>query len=183
MKEAADLDPRTLKIHNEKLKEVETLLLQVGESDYWKCKVCSKTLKLRSRLREHAEFHVEGLSYQCQSCSRICPDTFSLKNHYKIYHRDASNSASENAQHLKNNLLMELEAVEPGSGRKLLPKDKSREINEKIEDKVEQDNSNEWSCKKCLKIYTRKSDLQTHLQSKLHSKNKNNSWKPYIKNT
>ena len=57
-----DLKERQI-VHNEKLKEVETLLRKVGNN--WKCKICDKTFRYRAEVRYHAEIHVEGLSYQC----------------------------------------------------------------------------------------------------------------------
>merc|ERR1712001_327543 len=63
---------RKYKLNDEKLEEVENLLVRVG--DLWKCKVCGKTSTSgrRRNLRNHAEIHVEGLNYQCQHCNEIC---------------------------------------------------------------------------------------------------------------
>ena len=72
-------------IHNEKLKEVETLLGQEG--DLWKCKTCGKTFSNKSRLRQHVEIHVKGLSYQCNHCSKLCPNQKSLNNHLQETHK------------------------------------------------------------------------------------------------
>ena len=81
-------------IHNEKLKEVETLLGQEG--DLWKCKSCGKTFDRRSTLRNHVEIHVKGLSYQCKHCSKLCPNRVSLRNHLQNTHRaDAKKLAKE----------------------------------------------------------------------------------------
>ena len=69
------------KQNNKKAEEVDNLLLRVG--DLWKCKICDKTSPYRkkSKLRDHAEIHVEGLSYQCQHCSRIFPTKRRLWEH------------------------------------------------------------------------------------------------------
>ena len=82
-------------IHNEKLREVETLLEQEG--DLCKCKSCGKTFDRRQKLRNHVEIHVKGLSYQCKHCSKLCPNRVSLQNHLQNTHRVAkeANMASK----------------------------------------------------------------------------------------
>ena len=54
--------------HQEKLKEVEELLIR--ENGGWKCKTCKKTHKRKDMLRRHAEIHV-SLSLPCNYCSEI----------------------------------------------------------------------------------------------------------------
>ena len=74
------------KLNKEKLNEVENVFVRFG--DLWKCKVCGKTAPSRrkSNLRIYAEMHVEGLHYQCQYCSKICPNKYGLKNHIRRRH-------------------------------------------------------------------------------------------------
>ena len=76
------------KQNNKKAEEVDNLLLRVG--DLWKCKICDKTSPYRkkSKLRDHAEIHVEGLSYQCQHCSRIFPTKRRLWDHNSKIHNN-----------------------------------------------------------------------------------------------
>ena len=172
-----DLDPETREIiHNEKLKEVDNLLVNNG--DLWKCKVCDKTFNRRSRLRNHADIHVEGLSYQCQHCFKICPNKISLKNHLINNHKVSSKSKEcpkkiSLKNHLQNNHKAFSKSKErvpqrPFTTSELISDDINREINEKIQDQVEEMSPNEWRCMKCLRICTRKSDLLSHLELHLN---------------
>jgi len=51
-----------------------------------RCKICSKTMKDRVRMKEHVEIHMEGLQFTCN----ICPKVFrsrNLKNHKSLNHK------------------------------------------------------------------------------------------------
>ena len=59
-----------------------------------KCTVCGKisrgtsktSIKLRDMMR-HIETHIEGLTYNCNICSKSCRSQNSLKNHKFVYHK------------------------------------------------------------------------------------------------
>merc|ERR1740123_140449 len=36
----------------------------------WKCKVCNKTSKRVTEIKEHAEIHLTGFSHKCKMCGR-----------------------------------------------------------------------------------------------------------------
>ena len=150
-KEDATIEEATERqnIHNEKLKEVEKLLIQIGKGAGWKCKVCGHVFPKKSQLRNHAETHVNGLSYQCLCCSEIRPNKSSLKRHIRVMHRDKSESGVSDST-------------------ELIPGDINREINEKIQDLVGQRSDTEWGCLKCFKTFTRKSNLLNHLETHLN---------------
>ena len=54
--------------------EVEQTIsdLITKESDFHKCTVCGKLSKDRGNLKRHVEVHIDGLSYQCNLCDKIC---------------------------------------------------------------------------------------------------------------
>ena len=54
--------------------EVEQTIsdLITKESDLHKCTVCGKLSKDRGNLKRHVEVHIDGLSYQCNLCEKIC---------------------------------------------------------------------------------------------------------------
>merc|ERR1719186_254137 len=49
----------------------------------WQCKVCGKTAKDKSHIREHAETHIEGVSHSCHICSKTLSTRNSLRKHIK----------------------------------------------------------------------------------------------------
>ena len=65
------------------------------DNDTVQCKVCGKTSSGRahfgvkvSDMRRHIETHIEGLSYPCPSCDKICRSQNSLKHHKQKVHKD-----------------------------------------------------------------------------------------------
>lgn len=142
-------------IHNEKLKEVKNLLSKID--DLWICKVCCKTSPKFDNLRRHAETHVQGLSYQCKYCTKICPTQHKLWHHIRQNHRELSADKSE-----YNN---DVGQVSEGE---LIPSHLNREINEKIQDMIVKKNQNTWKCRKCLRTSTLKSNLLSHLETHLN---------------
>ena len=54
--------------------EVEQAIsdLITKESDLHKCTVCGKLSKDRGNMKRHVEVHIDGLSYQCNLCEKIC---------------------------------------------------------------------------------------------------------------
>ena len=64
----------------------------------WKCKVCDRSSLRKSILRDHAEIHVDGLTYRCQHCHKICPTRKRLWNHNRTKHSDVTKSSAQNSQ-------------------------------------------------------------------------------------
>ena len=167
-----DLDPNTRKIiHDEKLKEVESLLIYKG--DLWKCKVCDKTFKHRSVLRSHAEIHVEGLFYPCQACSKICPNRKSLKNHFDNNHKVESKSSEQNYQsettgsdRSANDIIDEIfktrtmnNKEESEKSQEYLHQHKLREVEELL---IKENGA--WKCKTCQKTFQKKDRVRRHAE-------------------
>ena len=177
-------------IHNEKLKEVDDLLIQVGKGGGWKCKVCGNLYPKKSQLRNHAETHVSGLSYPCLYCSEIRPNKNSLKSHIRVHHRDtfqhksSTSTTDSNTGTTKRKIVKEMTDLEKrgkspadksesdvgpvSDSVELIPRSINREISEKIQELVEKRRESEWGCLKCFKTFTRKSNLQSHLETHLN---------------
>ena len=50
------------------------------------CTICGKTAKLRTNLAKHIETHMDGLSFQCQTCDKSFRSRNSLQNHTSKIH-------------------------------------------------------------------------------------------------
>jgi len=59
------------------------------ENGVWKCKVCDKISKQANHAKEHAEIHIEGLSYPCVECGTALKTRVALRIHMKRKHRHA----------------------------------------------------------------------------------------------
>ena len=53
---------------------VDELIMKEGEM--WMCKTCGKRTKQNQQIRNHAEIHIDGLSFPCP----ICEETFRSRN-------------------------------------------------------------------------------------------------------
>ena len=151
-------------IHNEKLKEVENLLVKVG--DLWKCKACDKTLKQKTKLRIHAEIHVEGLSYQCKTCTKIFSTQNNLWSHISHIHTNHGGSDAFTGD-LPGTEKSESDEEQVSEGE-LIPCDLNREISEKIQKLIVKKNHNTWKCRKCPRTSTQKYNLLSHLETHLN---------------
>ena len=47
----------------------------------WKCKICGKTSPQNGAMREHAETHIKGYTFQCISCPRQFKRKRDLRGH------------------------------------------------------------------------------------------------------
>ena len=82
---------RTEKVEEESLRdafdsnrsEVETKFneIVVKENSLYKCTVCSKVVKDKTKMRNHIETHIEGLVYDCQTCKKTFRSNESLRKH------------------------------------------------------------------------------------------------------
>ena len=53
----------------------------------WKCKVCNKTSKRVTEIKEHAEIHLTGFSHKCKMCGRSYKTRSSLRQHLMLRHK------------------------------------------------------------------------------------------------
>ena len=61
------------------------------------CSVCSKVLKKKNKMQQHAEIHLKGFSHRCNYCGKNYKNRPSLKVHISTTHKqekDANNSES-----------------------------------------------------------------------------------------
>ena len=63
-------------------RQIEELIEKVGVKQY-KCKTCGKINTKKSNANEHAEVHMEGLSFSCHMCEK----TFRKRNTLRIHRR------------------------------------------------------------------------------------------------
>ena len=61
-------------LYTEAKQAVDELIMKEGEM--WMCKTCGKLAKKNSQIRNHAEIHIDGLSFPCH----LCEDTFRSRN-------------------------------------------------------------------------------------------------------
>ena len=78
----ADLFDEALGVDNELDIRVEDML-EKGIS-MWRCKVCGKTATHKSNLKQHAEIHIEGLSFSCNICNKT-NKTFATRNNLRVH--------------------------------------------------------------------------------------------------
>ena len=74
-----------LKVQRESMMEI----IDKGECK-WKCTMCGKETKGRNArkiLRCHTETHMEGLSYPCNQCDKVCKSSNTLSVHLSSYHK------------------------------------------------------------------------------------------------
>ena len=81
-------DERFTDTQDKKQREVDSLLLKEG--GLWKCGVCNRIRRDKTRLRYHVETHVSGLVYNCELCEKVCTTKRSLESHNLRHHRDKS---------------------------------------------------------------------------------------------
>ena len=63
---------------------IDSLLKRVpdNEGKYgWQCIQCNKFSKSKTNLKKHVEIHIEGLSFPCKYCDKICKTRNSLNLH------------------------------------------------------------------------------------------------------
>ena len=61
-------------------RQIEELIEKVGVKQY-KCKPCGKISTQKSNANEHAEVHMEGLSFSCHMCEKTFRSRQSLRKH------------------------------------------------------------------------------------------------------
>ena len=66
------------------LEDLDARILELIENDTdgnWKCTFCGKKSKNRGHLKEHAEVHIEGLTFPCPDCDYISRSSSGLRQH------------------------------------------------------------------------------------------------------
>ena len=65
---------------------IESVIQKIDNST-WQCNVCMKIQKNHSHAKEHAEIHIEGLSYSCDYCGKTCRTRGTLRHHKRAHIR------------------------------------------------------------------------------------------------
>ena len=52
----------------------------------WQCKVCGKTASHKTTIKQHAETHIEGVSYSCHICNKTFSAKHNLGRHISNFH-------------------------------------------------------------------------------------------------
>ena len=71
-------------VYEEARRAADQLVMKVGDS--WVCKTCDKSAKTGGDIRKHAEIHIEGLSFPCQTCGDTFRSRKLLANHLSRKH-------------------------------------------------------------------------------------------------
>merc|ERR1712098_1035088 len=69
------------------------LLLQVNQmieknEGGWRCKVCGKMMTIKCNIQQHAESHIEGMSFSCHLCNKAFPSRSGLRLHISNIHSE-----------------------------------------------------------------------------------------------
>ena len=172
----------------EKQIEVEALLEK--QNDIWICKACDKSAVTKQALRNHAETHISGLTYDCDFCGKIFNRKNTLTMHKSNKHRKTGkktaktqntsdnffNAATDEGvcsitkshenESIENNLQKtESEVTDPL--RDLIPQDINKEIKLKIQELLKRNGPNTWQCTICEKKGKFKISLINHVESHL----------------
>ena len=148
-------------LYNEKFEEVESLIIKVG--DLWQCLICDKTCKKRSDLRNHAEIHVEGLSYQCKYCSRECRTRLRLRNHLHNNHIfNTKNTGAFKTEKRTDSQKQKLREAKSGNSQEKITEFQKQKLRE-VEALLIEDNGR-WKCKECSKTTSEKWVLRKHAE-------------------
>merc|ERR1712156_1279892 len=70
--------------------------------DLLTCTPCGKTMPLEKKwaIRRHAEVHLEGMSFPCDTCGKLSKTSKGLSNHKWKYHRP--NTATKTVPYIPN---------------------------------------------------------------------------------
>ena len=75
------------KMKNEDL-DAKLQQMLVKKDGLWECKICGKTSLYSSRMIEHTETHIEGLSHPCHICSKTFANRHTLRVHISGVHSE-----------------------------------------------------------------------------------------------
>ena len=69
--------------------QIETMMERIIDGEFnWKCAVCGKMTKgSTTQMKRHVEIHLEGLSYPCTHCGKVCRSRTILTKHISLNHR------------------------------------------------------------------------------------------------
>ena len=77
------IKPKSVHIDPETMTKINAII-EKG-TDGYSCTNCGYTSKHPGHMREHAEKHIEGLEYPCNSCDRIFRFSLSLRDHVRNF--------------------------------------------------------------------------------------------------
>ena len=61
--------------------------MMIKSDGVWKCTQCEKIFKVKTRLRDHIEVHIDGVTHPCNQCGKQFRSRNSLKNHNSVFHK------------------------------------------------------------------------------------------------
>ena len=69
--------------------QIETMMMKICDGEFnWKCAVCGKRTKgSTTQMKRHVEIHLDGLSYSCTHCGKVCKSRTILIKHISLNHR------------------------------------------------------------------------------------------------
>ena len=88
------VDDTTLK---ELLEEIEKHLERFLDSsgyNCWKCKLCGKSNRKRTKVSEHIETHLENFTFDCEFCNKTSKTRKGLRAHMIYNHTKRNNMAA-----------------------------------------------------------------------------------------
>ena len=65
----------------EELKKKIEQMYTKGLDSLFRCTVCGKTSRRKDNMKEHVEYHIEGLNYRCVICGKVLKSSGSLRTH------------------------------------------------------------------------------------------------------
>ena len=69
--------------------QIETMMIKICDGEFnWKCAVCGKRTKgSTTQMKRHVEIHLDGLSYSCTHCGKVCKSRTILTKHISLNYR------------------------------------------------------------------------------------------------
>ena len=76
-------DLESLNVYDQSLYEN----MEQNSEGMYVCKLCDKTIKMKTHMKYHIETHIVGLTFQCHICEKNFKSRNSLNVHRTLYHR------------------------------------------------------------------------------------------------
>ena len=169
---------------------IKAMMVRDVKAGEWNCNMCGKAFARSDHMRRHIETnHIEGVSYSCNFCIKVCTSKNALTSH--IFNRHKLNQLTDITD---NSTVEEMEMFSKKESQtkidldflprkvetNILPTDNDLGINSsknsemdnvnvvELIDKImkRDEEAGEWNCGKCGKAYARKSHIRQHIEAK-----------------